>query len=80
MADNNKCSGNCLNCSPAQRTYCASQHAYSNMMVLDTMMGVVMGLKDEVKALSEKMDNDVVFDPKEIAQKRAGASEVPSNN
>lgn len=84
-----KCSGNCLNCQPAQRAYCASQHAYSNMKVLDTMMGVVLGMKEELIVVKEKIEaiqnNEAdIFDPNEklssnpsrvedIAQKGDGA-------
>ena len=56
MAENFKCSGNCLNCMPAQRAYCASQHAYSNMKVLDTMMGVVIAIQDDLKEMREKIE------------------------
>jgi len=48
-----KCTGNCLNCLPAQRAYCASQHAYSNMRVLDEVMKNMQELKsgmEEMKA------------------------------
>lgn len=63
-----KCSGNCLNCQPAQRAYCASQHAYSNMKVLDQMMGIVLGMQGEIKTISEKIEaiqnNEAnIFDP-----------------
>ena len=63
-----KCSGNCLNCLPAQRAYCASQHAYSNMKVLDAMMSVVLHMEMDIKALADKieaMQNNeaTIFDP-----------------
>ena len=63
-----RCSGNCLSCSPAQRAYCASQHAYSNMKVLDKMMEVVINMQDDIRILSEKieaMQNNeaTIFDP-----------------
>lgn len=78
MADNNQkfqCSGNCLNCAPAQRAYCASQHAYSNMKVLDKMMetlnkiqedmAVMQGTVQEMAAKIEAIQNSeaTVFDP-----------------
>lgn len=73
MADNQnfKCSGNCLNCMPAQRAYCASQHSYSNMKVLDKMFEEIMSMKQDIKALNEKIEsvqnNEAsVFDPNEI--------------
>ena len=85
MAENGnfKCSGNCLGCSPAQRAYCASQHSYSNMKVLDAVMGVVIQMNEKMSVMSEKIealqsDNNVVFDPtkpcdEEIAQSGDGA-------
>ena len=80
-----KCSGNCLNCSPAQRAYCASQHSYSNMKVLDTMMGIVLSMQTDMEALSEKIEalqnnEAVIFDPNEaIAQDGDGAEEEPQD-
>lgn len=83
MADNKnqfKCSGNCLNCLPAQRTYCASQHAYSNMMVLDEVMKTLNELKTDIGELSaqvEAMQNSdsAVY---EIAHEDGGADSKPS--
>ena len=86
---NFKCSGNCLNCLPAQRAYCASQHAYSNMKVLDSMMGIVMEMQGDIKNLAEKIEaiqnsEAHVFDPTQesletqnipIAQEGSGATE-----
>lgn len=68
-----KCNGNCLGCQPAQRAYCASQHAYSNMKVLDTMMGIVLAMQGDLKNLSEKIEaiqnNEAsVFDPNQSNQ------------
>ena len=54
MADNNQkfqCSGNCLNCLPAQRQYCASQHSFSNMKVLDKMMEVLGKMQEDMTAM-----------------------------
>lgn len=54
MAENNQnfqCSGNCLNCIPAQRQYCASQHTYSNMKVLDRMMEVLNKMQQDMTAM-----------------------------
>ena len=61
-----QCSGNCLNCLPAQRAYCASQHAYSNMKVLDALMNEIISIKDTLKALTAE-----AVQP--IAQEGAGA-------
>ena len=86
-----KCTGNCLNCIPAQRNYCASQHSYSNMKVLDAMMTELLSMKDGIKVMSEKIEaiqsNEAsIFDPndklssdlslvEDTAQKGDGAEE-----
>ena len=46
-----RCPGNCLQCLPAQRQYCASQHAYSNMKVLDKIMEALLGMKSQIDAM-----------------------------
>ena len=46
-----RCPGNCLQCLPAQRQYCASQHAYSNMKVLDKIMETLLGMKGQMDAM-----------------------------
>lgn len=76
---NFRCSGNCLNCLPAQRAYCASQHAYSNMKVLDQMMSVVLAMQGDIKSLSEKIEaiqnsEAAIFDPTN------GTSEIPTGH
>lgn len=78
MAENQnfRCTGNCLNCLPAQRTYCAAQHSYSNMKVLDTMMGVVLDLKEKIEAMQN--NEATLFDPTDVsdtAQSGDGAIE-----
>lgn len=80
-----KCSGNCLNCLPAQRAYCASQHAYSNMKVLDMLTKTVLDMQGEISIIKEKIEaiqnNEAnIFDPNEIAQKGVGAEIEPQNN
>lgn len=77
-----KCTGNCLGCLPAQRAYCSSQHSYSNMKVLDSIMEKLISLQEDVKTISEKIEvmqnsEASIFDPHEepIAQKRGGAEE-----
>lgn len=70
-----RCPGNCLQCLPAQRQYCASQHAYSNMLVLDKVMetlnamqsqiATMQGTVQELTAKIEAIQNSeaAVFDP-----------------
>ena len=81
MADNQnfKCTGDCLKCLPAQRAYCAAQHAYSNMKVLDMVMAELLAMKGSVEAISQKIDDmqhseDDIFDPT-ITQKGDGVVE-----
>lgn len=45
------CPGNCLRCIPAQRQYCASQHAYSNMKVLDRVMETLTLMQSQMEAM-----------------------------
>lgn len=80
-----KCSGNCLNCQPAQRAYCASQHAYSNMKVLDMVAKAVLDMQGEVNVIKEKIEamqnnESSIFDPNQIAQEGAGAVVEPQNS
>ena len=75
-----KCSGNCLNCLPAQRGYCASQHSYSNMKVLDMLASMVIDMQGELKNIAEKIEaiqnnEATVFNPNCIAQSGVGAVE-----
>ena len=58
MAENQNftCSGNCMKCLPVQRAYCASQHAYSNMKVLDKLMGEVLEMKGTINNLNERLE------------------------
>ena len=70
-----RCPGNCLQCLPAQRQYCASQHAYSNMMVLDKVMETLTAMKAQIETMQgsvnelaakiEAIQNNegAVFDP-----------------
>ena len=62
MEENKKfqCTGNCLECLPVQRAYCASQHSYNCMRMvqsmqesLNTMSGVVEELKTKVSAIQD---------------------------
>ena len=86
MADNNfKCSGNCLNCLPAQRAYCASQHAYSNMKVLDQVMAEIINIRKGMEMLEERISTlrdgeESVFNPEDIAQNGDGAARIETPN
>ena len=76
--ENYQCTGDCLKCQPAQRAYCASQHSYSNMKLLDRMMEEIISMKGEVRTLSEKIEaiqnnEAMIFNPN--AQEGEGATE-----
>ena len=70
-----KCSKDCRQCPQHQRVYCASQHALSNMYVLDKVMdtlvkmqeqiGNMQGTIQEMAAKIEAIQNSeaTVFDP-----------------
>jgi hypothetical protein len=70
-----KCSKDCRQCPQHQRVYCASQHALSNMYVLDKVMdtlikmqeqiGNMQGTIQEMTAKIEAIQNSeaAVFDP-----------------
>ena len=85
MAENFKCSGNCLNCMPAQRAYCASQHAYSNMKVLDNVMALLMAMQGDMRIMKEKveaMQNNeaMLFDPSIPQSGDGGENRSPETN
>ena len=70
-----KCPKDCRKCLQSQRIYCASQHALSNMYVLDKVMEGLLSMKEqievmrgEVKELAAKIEaiqisEAAVFDP-----------------
>lgn len=85
MDQNFKCSGNCLSCSPAQRAYCSSQHAYSNMKVLDQMMGIVLGMQSDMRDLKGKIEaiqnnEAMVFEPDMAGTSDNGNNHEPNNS
>lgn len=78
------CTGNCMGCSVSQRAFCASQHSYMAMRMLQGMASKYEDLERRFIALTEKVEavinNDAtIFDPNEevktIAQEGDGAEE-----
>ena len=62
------CSGDCLRCSSGQRVYCASQHAYHTMRLLQKVEETVHDMSGTIEELKAKIsaiqDNEaMVFDP-----------------
>ena len=51
-----QCTGDCLKCFPAQRQYCAAQHAYSSMLMLRTMQDSLNVMRGTVEELREKIN------------------------
>ena len=73
-----QCTGDCLNCIPVQRQYCAAQNAYNNMRALDRIEQRMAAMEEHLIAVNKKMQGDdtQVFNPnKEIAEKGDAAKE-----
>ena len=82
MAQNNnfKCSGDCMNCHPNQRAYCASQFTYNTMRMVETMQQAVVAMQGSIEEINVKIeslqDEKVeIFDPVNTAQSGDGADE-----
>lgn len=70
-----QCTGDCLRCSKEQRAYCACQHTYNSMRVMERLAQRMTVIEDhfrEVKEMVEAIrDNEaMVFDPSEAAEIR----------
>lgn len=50
-----QCTGDCLKCMPVQRQYCASQHAYSSMRILQAITESLESMKGSIAELQEKV-------------------------
>jgi hypothetical protein len=63
------CSGDCKQCLPFQRLYCASQIGYTTMGLVSSLAMEVASLRASVQKLSETMSNtDLVSPDIELAQ------------
>lgn len=63
-----RCSGDCIQCNPMQRQYCASQFAFQNRKTLEAMQESIVAMQctiDELKTKIESIQNaeSDVFDP-----------------
>ena len=86
MAENNQqfqCTGDCLKCFPAQRQYCASQHAYNSMRMIERMEQKITDIENHFRDLTKMVesiqDNEAtLFNPlgQEIAQEGEGAEVI----
>lgn len=50
------CTGDCRRCFPMQRAYCASQIAYNNMKLLESLMLSLNSLSQGMHKLNEKVE------------------------
>lgn len=51
-----RCSGDCMECHPAQRQYCASQWSYDAKQMLHTMQKSLAEMQGTINELKEKVD------------------------
>ncbi len=50
-----QCTGDCLKCSPVQRQYCAAQHAYHAMRMLQALTASLQSMTGTIEELAEKV-------------------------
>ena len=67
------CTGDCLNCFPNQRQYCAAQKGYDNQRLLLEMRETMTAMAATIEALKSKISEAEkaeaqVFAPNDIAQ------------
>ena len=73
-----QCTGDCLNCIPVQRQYCAAQNAYNNMRALERIEQRMAAMEEHFADIGKKIlsEETRVFNPnKEIAEKGDAAKE-----
>ena len=69
MEQNNfKCSGDCMNCHPNQRAYCASQFTYNTMRMVENMQQTILAMQGSMEDMNVKIEalqeeKVEVFDP-----------------
>lgn len=61
------CTGNCIGCSVSQRAFCASQHSYRSMRMLNGVAEKCEVLERKLIGLSEKIDSIISSDEKVFA-------------
>ena len=57
------CTGDCLNCFPNQRQYCAAQKGYDNQRLLLEMRSSMMAMAATIEELKAKYSDAQVFAP-----------------
>lgn len=77
MAENFKCSGDCIKCSVVQRQYCASQNTYNTMKMLEDLRTLLESMMKRSEEESQMVFSTI---EKEEAQKGSGAERIDSLN
>lgn len=62
------CTGNCIECTASQRAFCASQHSYRAMRMVQGMAAKIEDVEKKFISLSEKIEAIInneatIFDP-----------------
>lgn len=67
-----RCSGDCLQCHPNQRQYCAAQFTYNSMRMIEQMQDSLKSMQGTVEELKAKIEaiqgnEAAIFDPSKKA-------------
>lgn len=76
-----QCNGDCLNCRAiadrkVQWQYCAAQHTYNSMRMMEAMQMSIVSMQGTIKELSEKIDS--IQNSEAVAIDTAAPSESPT--
>lgn len=76
-----QCNGDCLNCRAitdrkVQWQYCAAQHTYNSMRMMEAMQMSIVSMQGTIKELSEKID--AIQNSEAVAIDTAAKSEIPN--
>ena len=80
-----QCTGDCLKCMPVQRQYCACQHAYQSMRMLQEMAASLQQMTGKVEELKEKVsaiqgNEALLFDPSSGRETTVGKMEFDESD
>lgn len=76
-----QCNGDCLNCRAiadrkVQWQYCAAQHTYNSMRMMEAMQMSIVSMQGTIKGLSEKID--AIQNSEAVAIDTEAKSEIPN--
>ena len=60
METNTTCNGKCINCPTVQREFCASQLAYNNMRMIESLMQEIGSLKETITNLQKDNETELI--------------------